>query len=193
MFQNSVKAILVGLMFAGLAVGCGEDDKDANGESNNSSNNNAASACERACVKISGCGVTDAASCESKCGAFTGAQLECMAATSTCSALDACISEPPADMGTTPADMGTTPSDMGSTNPDPCSRCDKSAFEACVRTGTSYTCKKTAQSCNDKFYPDICDCLYDGIGESAEGRALCSSGVQSCGYENDRQLDVACK
>lgn len=193
MFQGEIKALLFGLMFAGLVAGCSDDDKEANGDNNVSSNNNAASACERACVKLSGCLGGDTASCESKCGLFTNTQLQCIAATSTCAELDPCVEETPTDMGTTPTDMGTTPSDMGSTNPDPCSRCDKSAFEACVRTGTSYTCKKTVQSCNDKFYPDICDCLYDGIGESVEGRALCSSGVQSCGYESDRQLDVACK
>lgn len=184
------KLIIFATAMIAMLSACTEDGQDAN---NSNNPQNGANACKDACTKISPCAGTDAATCESKCGLFTTAQLQCAADSSNCNATAQCLDDSSSNNNT--PDMGTPPpKDMGGgTNPDPCSKCDKSNFEACVRQGSSYSCKKTVQSCNSKFYPDVCDCLYDGIGESAEGRALCSSGVTSCGYENDRQLDVGCK
>lgn len=185
MYKRTLIIIMASIL--GLLSACSEDGQD----SQNNTPGGSATLCQDACVKIAPCAGITSAACESKCGLLTSAQLQCAADSGSCQAADQCVA---ATSNNNTPDMDSTPKDMGNnTNPDPCSKCDKSGFEACVRQGSSYSCKKTVQSCNGKFYPDVCNCLYDGIGQSAEGRALCSAGVSSCGFDNDRVLDVGCK
>jgi hypothetical protein len=168
------------LLFTTL-VGCGDESA-----SDNNGGAGQGATCEQVCDKIGGCvGGGDPSTCLGSCAQLAQTQRDCIVDAATCGAAEACLqSNPP------PQDMGTPPQDMNNTNPDPCSRC--TGTQACVRQGSNYTCKNTVQSCNDKFFPDICMCLYDNIGESVEGRALCPAGVTGCSIISGK-LSVDCR
>lgn len=165
-----------------LFAGCSEDSGA------DSNNENQDSKCELACSKIASCVAVDENSCQESCSTLATSTIECIEKSSSCEEIDQCGSE---DNNQNPDDMGS--SDDMDVNPDPCSKCDKDNLEACVRDGEDYSCKKTVQSCNGKLYPDVCSCLYDNIGPSSEGRALCADGVSTCGYQGGSPLEVSCK
>lgn len=189
MMKRSVMALFV----VGVSWACGcSEPAEADNNSDGASNNAQATLCERACAVIGPCAGVSQAMCEAQCPQLAASLLQCAADAPSCAAADQCGAQQPADMGgqdMSGQDMGGQ-QDMNNENPDPCSRCG--AMQVCVRQGQSYSCKDTVQSCNNDLFPDICDCLYDNVGPSTEGRALCADGVTSCSIIGG-QLKVDCR
>lgn len=190
--EMNLKLMLTLLLSLGLCA-CGvPSDESLDGSKTPPSEEVQARTCSDACVKMSACSGATQQQCEGKCGMLSHAQLKCIAGTTTCSAAETCLSSDSDDDDpddTTPDNTDTSSGDCSG----PLGACK--ADEICVQKSGVYSCVKTnLQSCNEKVFPDICDCLYPAYGEvPPEAKALCSAqGISNCSIISNR-LSVACK
>lgn len=163
--------LLLTVVLTAAIIGCANSTADDGGAGEDD--------CPQVCEKIQGCVGGELNTCLDICADLTLSQQQCVVDAATCAVADGCLQP-----------GGEGEGEGEGTDPNPCSRC--SATQACVREGQDYTCKNTVQSCNDDSFPNICDCLYDGIGDSVEGRQLCPDGVTGCNISGGK-LSVDCR